>query len=287
MFMNSGYLGGSRLPIKDKSKPLMVTSCGTYRLKTLRRLPTWRPRGRLDYQLLYVASGKTHFYFGAESTEVTAGHMVLFQPRQEQRYDYFGTDSPEVYWVHFTGSDVKNILRSYGIPLDEPAFFSGVSGLYPQLFKEMIAELQTCRTGYEELLAMYLRQILLQVQRTRQTPKTAPNTPILEEMEAVARYLKEHYPHPLTIQEVAAAHNMSVSWLQRNFKEVYHTSPLQYLIAIRLEHAATLLETTRYSVASIAALVGYDDPLYFSRLFRKGRGVSPAQYRKLGHGRPE
>ena len=282
MFMNSGYLGGSRLPIKDKSKPLIVTSCGTYRLKTLYKLPTWRPRGRLDYQLLYVAAGKTHFYMDGTIRQVSAGQMVLYQPRQEQRYDYFGIDNPEVYWVHFTGSDVKNILRSYDIPLDTPVFFSGISGVYPRLFKEMIAELQTCRTGYEELLAMYLRQILLQVQRTRQTPKSAPNARIQEEMETVARYLKEHYPQPLTIQEVAAAHQMSVSWLQRNFREIYHTSPLQYLIAIRLEHAATLLETTHYTVADIAALVGYDDPLYFSRLFRKGRNVSPTQYRKPG-----
>ena len=80
MYINSGYLNNSRLPFKDKSKPLIVGSCGTYRLRTHERLPTWRPRGRLDYQLLYVASGKTVFYFNGEPKEVTAGHMVLFQP---------------------------------------------------------------------------------------------------------------------------------------------------------------------------------------------------------------
>ena len=48
MYINSGYLNNSRLPFKDKSKPLIVGSCGTYRLRTKERLPTWRPRGRLD-----------------------------------------------------------------------------------------------------------------------------------------------------------------------------------------------------------------------------------------------
>ena len=89
MYINSGYLNNSRLPFKDKSKPLIVGSCGTYRLRTKERLPTWRPRGRLDYQLLYVASGKTVFYFNGEPKEVAAGHMILFHPRQEQHYEYF------------------------------------------------------------------------------------------------------------------------------------------------------------------------------------------------------
>ena len=107
MYISSGYLNNSRVPYKNKSKPLIVGSCGTYRLQTVKNLPTWRPRGRLDYQLLYVVSGKAHFYFDDAERIVTAGHMVLFQPRQEQHYEYFGTDKTEVYWVHFTGSNVK------------------------------------------------------------------------------------------------------------------------------------------------------------------------------------
>ena len=158
MYINSGYLNNSRLPFKDKSKPLIVGSCGTYRLRTKERLPTWRPRGRLDYQLLYVASGKTVFYFNGEPKEVAAGHMILFRPRQEQHYEYFAVDRPEVYWVHFTGSDVRNILRHYDIPLDRNVIYSGSSATYAYLFKEMINELQTCRTGYQELLEKTIAQ---------------------------------------------------------------------------------------------------------------------------------
>ena len=130
MYLNSAYLNNSRLPFKDKSAPLIVGSCGTYRLQTRNRLPTKRPRGRLDYQLLYVASGKTHFLINGEDRVVTAGHMVLYLPRQEQDYVYYGKDKPEVYWVHFTGSDVKNILRHYDIPMDDNVFYCGVVSTY-------------------------------------------------------------------------------------------------------------------------------------------------------------
>lgn len=281
MFVNSGYLHDSRAPIKDKSRPLIVTSCGTYRLKTVKRLPTLRPKGRLDYQLLYIVSGKGHFYFHGEDRVVYAGRMVLIQPRQEQRYEYFGEDKPEVYWVHFTGSDVKNILRSYNIPMDDPIFYSGASYTYSYLFKEMIHELQNCKTGYEDLLTMYLRQIFLLVQRTRQEERPTVSTYIQEEMEFARRYFNEHYNEPISIQEYAESRNMSVCYFQRNFKQIVKHTPMQYLLTIRVNNAASLLETTDYSMAEIAAIVGYEDPLYFSRLFRKIKGVSPRDYRNL------
>lgn len=281
MYINSGYLNNSRVPFKDKSKPLLVGSCGTYRLQTVKKLPTWRPRGRLDYQLLYVVSGKAHFYFDDAERIVTAGHMVLFQPRQEQHYEYFGTDKTEVYWVHFTGSNVKNILRRYDIPLDAPVFYSGTSAIYAYLFEEMINELQTCRTGYEELLTMYLQQILILVQRIRLERRPSVNTHIQEEMEYARRYFNEHYNERINIEEYAESRNMSVSWFQRNFKQMVNYSPMQYLLTIRMNNAASLLESTDYSMAEISAIVGYDNPLYFSRLFKKQNRVSPSEYRKL------
>ena len=49
MYMIAGYLNRSHMDFKDKSRPLIVGSCGTHRLSSLPKLPTYRPRGRLDY----------------------------------------------------------------------------------------------------------------------------------------------------------------------------------------------------------------------------------------------
>lgn len=281
MYMNEGYLKGSLFGLKDKSKPLLVGSCGTYRLKHVKKLPTWRPKGRLDYQLLYVVSGKTHFYINGKERIVTAGHMVLYQPRQEQKYDYFGEEKPEVYWIHFTGSDVKNILRKYKIPMDDPVFYSGVSGMYAYLFTEIINEIQTMRTGYEELLTMYLKQLFLLIQRSREERIPLATTYIQEEMEYARRYFSEHYNETISIEEYAQSRSMSVSSFQHNFKKYMNHTPTQYILLTRVNNAASLLETTSYSMAEIATIVGYEDPLYFSRLFRKIKGMSPSQYKKL------
>lgn len=93
MYINYGYLNNSKISFMDKSRPLIVGSCGTYRLSTKKKLPAWSPHGRVDYQLLYVAAGKTHFYINGEDRVVTAGHMVLYHPKEEQHYEYFGADT--------------------------------------------------------------------------------------------------------------------------------------------------------------------------------------------------
>ena len=154
MYLNCGYMNNSAIDFKDKSKPLIVGSCGTYRLLTKPKLPTYRPRGRLDYQLIYISAGKAYFHFNNKDNEtvITAGNMVLFRPKEFQKYEYYGTDKTEVYWVHFTGGDVKNILRKYGISDDLHYFFVGTSLEYERIYKKMILELQRCQDHYGELL---------------------------------------------------------------------------------------------------------------------------------------
>lgn len=138
MYTNNAYLNNSTIDRKDKSKPLVITMCGTYKLYTRPKLPTWRPRGRLDFQLLYIAAGKAHFHFdnNDEETIVHAGHMVLYRPKEPQKYEYYAKDQTEVYWVHFTGNNVTNLLRSYG--LTNKSFHCGSGAEYQNLFCSMI-----------------------------------------------------------------------------------------------------------------------------------------------------
>ena len=164
MYMNAGYLNHSHMDFKDKSRPLIVGSCGTYRLSSLPKLPTYRPRGRLDYQIIYITAGCGHFHFDNVDNEtiVPAGNFVLYRPKELQKYEYYGEDKTEVYWIHFTGSDVKNILRQYGFPDKERIFQVGSSNEYERIFKRIIIELQRCQDNYEEMLVLLLRQLLIE-----------------------------------------------------------------------------------------------------------------------------
>ncbi len=284
MYINSGYRNNSLLNYKDKSRPLIVGSCGTYRLSTHPRLPTYRPRGRLDYQIIYVASGRAHFHFGkAENdTIVTAGNMVLYRPREFQKYEYYGTDKTEVYWIHFTGSDVKNILRKYGFPDSQRVFPVGISLEYERVFKRIILELQRCQENYEEMLTLLLRHLLIIFHRELTREHILKNEYLDHEMDTAASYFNENYNRDINIEEYAASIGMSVNWFIRNFKKFTGTTPMQFITAIRITNAQMLLETTNYAVNEISRIVGYENPLYFSRIFRRQKGCSPSQYRKRG-----
>ena len=80
--------------------------------------------------------------------------MVLYRPREEQRY-YYGADQTEVYWVHFTGNNVKNFLRRYGIADDTRIIYTGISIEYKNLFMSMIEELNLQRIEYVLLLFFF------------------------------------------------------------------------------------------------------------------------------------
>ena len=280
MYINSAYLNNSRIDIKDKSKPLIVTSCGAYRLYTRPTLPTLRPRGRLDYQLIYVAAGKAHFFFGEKEEVVTAGHMVLYRPKEPQKYIYYLQDQTEVYWVHFTGGNVKNLIRSYGISDNQKIFYCGSNLEYQNHFRIMIEELQLCRDNYPEMLEMHLRQIFIMLHRQLKSDSKVENSMLAEEMDKAMLYFNKHYSNDISIEEFASSIHMSTSWFIKNFKQYTGQTPMQYILSIRIINAENLLETTDYNLTEISRIIGYDNPLYFSRIFKKQKGLSPSEYRK-------
>ena len=280
MYTDSSYWHNTRIDFKDKKHPLFVGSCGTYKLLTKSKLPTHRPRGRLDYQLLYIASGKAHFYFQGKEEIVSAGNMVLYRPKEEQRYYYYGAEHPEVYLVHFTGNNVKNILRQYGIADDIHVIHTNTSLEYKRLFSLMIQELKLCKDDYEELLVHYLKELLIMIHRVLINNPPGKSSFLITEMDDAVQYFHANYNQPISIEDYAAEHNMSVSWFIRNFKEYTNVTPAQYILSLRISNARTLLENTAYNVSEISNIVGYENPLYFSRIFKKQCGMSPSEFRK-------
>ncbi len=265
MYLNSAYLHNSLIDFKDKSRPLIVGSCGTYRLHTHPKLPTYRPRGRLDFQIIYVSAGTAHFHFGSaqNDTVVSAGNMVIYRPKEFQKYEYYATDQTEVY-----------------ITDDMRVVYAGTSLEYVRIFKKMISELQRRQADYEEMLSMLLRHLFILLHRQLSKQRVLKNEYLDSEMDLAAQYFNDNYNSDISIQNYAASRGMSVSWFIRNFKDYTGSTPMQYIVSVRITNAQMLLETTKYTVTEIGRIVGYENPLYFSRVFRRQKGFSPSAYRK-------
>ena len=279
MYVNSGYLFHSRVPFREKKMALRILSAGTYQLNTWPKLPTWRPKGRVDWQLVYITAGAGHFFLDGQEVLVPAGNMVLYQPKQEQRYYFLGKDNSRYWFVHFTGRTVRNILKHYQIPMDGYILHTGLSYAYEDLFKRMRDELVECGWDYEEMLTLLFRELLTEMNRRMNENEKTISGFLSDEMDRAKNYFRDHYNEPIQIEQYAASRNMSTSWFGKSFTAAVGVPPKKYIMDLRLRNAQVLLETTDGTISEISRIVGYDNPLYFSRLFRKAKGLSPANYR--------
>lgn len=125
MKINAAYLSNAPGVIKDESQPLIVTRCGYFDVDDGEIVKTLRPKGRKDYQILYIAEGQAHFHFKGVKKIVNKGEMVLYRPYEPQYYFYYPKDKCQVFWVHFTGGDVENILGECGLNKGN-LFFGGL-----------------------------------------------------------------------------------------------------------------------------------------------------------------
>ena len=96
-------------------------------------------------------------------------------------------------------------------------------------------------------------------------------------------YIEKNYMYRLTLASISANVNLSSSYLCRVFKSEVGTSITSYLNNLRIRKAATLIKEQDLSLKEISAMVGIDDQLYFSRLFKKCMGISPSEYGKKFH----
>jgi transcriptional regulator GlxA family with amidase domain len=97
-------------------------------------------------------------------------------------------------------------------------------------------------------------------------------------------YMREHLHEPEALASYARRCGLSVSRFSEAFREHCGVSPMTYFTELRLQRACELLDTSDLQVGEIAERLGFQDALYFSRLFRKHTGIPPTAYRKRGIG---
>ncbi len=112
-----------------------------------------------------------------------------------------------------------------------------------------------------------------EVYATRETR----NLPVIRQ---AVSYIKEHFREDLTLEDVAQAVHFSSYYVSRLFKEELGMNFIEYLTRIRVEEAKRLLLETSQTVSEIAASVGYQDPSYFTKVFKKIEGQTPTEFRR-------
>lgn len=157
----------------------------------------------------------------------------------------------EVLWV------VARVLLEAGIETDRPTLSFRMHS-----YRELRGEIASLLEKLEEAARTHASRI---------EPDVA---------QRLKQYIREHSHEDLSLDELAAMVDLSPFYISRIFKEEMGINYIDFLTACRIEKAKTLLAGSELSLKEITFKVGYHDPNYFSKVFKKVEGISPSDYRK-------
>lgn len=262
----------NRCSVESKEYPITVNCAGNFRAAF--PFTTDNLSGRKDFYLLYIVRGEMTTLLGNDNVCTPAGSILIFPPDKRYKYSYLGGEELDYLWVHFTGSYAEKLLSECGLgPL--PYFFEIADGRgITEKFKKIFEIFEDGGPLQRQALAVTLEQIIVSVAKAKEK-KTSPRP-----LEKSMRYIHLSYNRKLSVPELAAMENLSNSRYIALFHGQTGVSPTAYIIRLRMSAACDLLQSTDLSIKQVGTLVGYEDPHFFSKLFKKYIGVAPKAYKE-------
>lgn len=226
--------------------------------------------------LLYCSSGRGELQLDGGHYAIAAGDVVLLPAGLAHAYHSDPHHPWSVFWVHYEGTANSHYNAHLGAhPLRS-------IGVQPQLVADFEALLQLSHTGFsiQHLVhaANRLKALLTGLASITHDSNRGHRIPL--DLDALLRLMHARLGGDLDLERLAAGANLSKFHFARRFRQLTGQSPIHYFIQLKMQRACQLLDTTELSVKQIGAELGYQDPLYFSRVFRRTLGRSPSDYRE-------
>ncbi len=249
-----------------------------------------RPNGMHGFIINLTIEGKGRVFEGQDSFSVEPGDLLLFPPdavhyygrapdadKWWHRWIYF---QPRGFWRSWLNWEQQvrsvHVLRAKG-----SAFFNEMAHLFADVEK-LVA-----RNDYlsADLAFNRLEFILLSCLREDRVSQMK-NAPIDERVLAACQLISSDLQNSASVSEIATRVCLSPSRLSHLFRKHLGMGVVQWRECQRLQYAKQLLRVTNVPIKSLSHMVGYDDPLYFSRVFRRHVGMSPYSFRARSLGAP-
>jgi AraC family transcriptional regulator, arabinose operon regulatory protein len=185
-------------------------------------------------------------------------------------------DNPwTIWWCHIRGSDVGELTAATEATVERPVISVRSVDRLVALLDEMVSGLERDQSPARLLRTAGAAWKLMTVLATdRVTPEVG------DPLHRAMAFLADRLDSTIPVPELAGLVGVSASHLSALFHRATGGGVLAHHTALRMARARHLLDTTELSVQQIASEIGYQDPFYFSRHFRKMHGVSPSAYRE-------
>lgn len=225
------------------------------------------------YGLVYVLNGEMFFKKEGEIKILKKGELSIGDVSGKRVYYGSDCDFLHYYWLDFTGYDAENFIKRMGFQT-EAKYFVGEKVEFEEcfhaLFKEFAIRDALTMTRMEAATALLFSAFARAVHNKSKTTL------------ASVEYIHKNYNKEIDMEMLAAMENFSYPHFFSVFKAFTGVSPSEYITRQRMNSACFYLAGTEHTIAEVASLVGYADPCYFSRIFKKKIGISPHQYRAFG-----
>ncbi len=267
------YFGIGNDPYSD----LWALTCGHE--KCAANKPPEGPQVLGYYVLHYVTSGKGTFTIGGKTFEISKDTMFMLFPNEKLSYQQDINEPWEYYWTAFSGKNAKNYVERCMFSVANP-IYKASSEVIKHAF-ERLESLKKLSSSIDiKALAIILDILSTVIEERRKNEKYNKNL-MKDYVTQALSYIELNYNKAsLTLIEVSAALNINPNYLSRLFTSVLNMPFSKYLIMLRLQKACALIKNTDMYFKTISSCVGYDDNLYFSRIFKKYLGVTPKEYRE-------
>ena len=247
---------------------LYALSSGYYRVDS-DDLGGIRENGRSDYYFQYIVHGKTECIINGEKMIAEEGDIVFYNFKDRQEYTHLAEFDTQLYWVHIAGNKAASILNDIGITESAILHTTLYLGEY---FENIIRELTYQNDHYHLSVAGNIYLILANISRKHKNNH--------DRLDYIISLMNNMENNNLTLEDYAKISHLSKSQFIRQFKQYTGQTPINYKNRIVLEVIIWYLENTDYRISEIAETLSFDNIYYFSSMFKKQTGVSPAKYRE-------
>lgn len=238
------------------------------------------PAVRDHYLIHFILDGQGIFETGNRTYHLKKGQAFLIVPEAVTYYRADAADPWTYAWAGFQGIQAESYLRQAGLSMESPI----LDRIAPEIVERCIRQMHDSRalpSGRDLKLTSLLYSLFSHMAETNppHAPESRKDDRQDKYVNKVVDFIGTNYGNKISISQIANFVGLDRSYLCAVFKSRTGSSIQEYLIAFRMNKACGLMGNSLLSIGDIARSVGYEDPLLFSKMFKKEKGLSPRQYR--------
>ena len=250
------------------------------------------------WEMVYVESGTITILIG-DTPYILATGEVLFIPPNEYHSTHITHGMVKVYRISFQSSSRSmNFFNHYKASLSPSSkhwamqlFEEGNKSLIPHKDKngyKTVAPAPNAPIGGQQMYKIYLEGLLINILREEAalTPDlfASKSDFYLVLCERIMEYLKENVYSDVSLNDLCQIFGYSNTLLCTRFKEHAGVSIMHYFNTLKINEACRLIRETDYSFAHISNMLSFNNPYYFSKVFKRMKGITPMEYKKAIQG---